>query len=363
MSELVVQGELTRPSGFRARFDLAVPMTGVTAVTGPSGAGKSTMLRVVAGFEPAAPVTVRYGAEAWQTRAHAVPAHLRPVSTVFQDARLFPHLDVAGNLRYPLRRARAGPAAPMGFDEVVEELALGPLLEAFPATLSGGQRQRVALGRALLAPARLWLLDEPLSALDASARGEIAPFLKRICLAHRLPILYVTHSLADVVQIADRVVAMRHGEITANESIEAPERTRVPWREMGEELAILTVKWIRHDTDYDLSELELGGETLWVRGHGVPEARTGGRARLLVSARDVSLARAAVPAITVLNQLPVVVAAIEERDAAACLVRLDCHGQTLFSRITRRSCDQLGLAPGQRVHALIKTMALTALDA
>ena len=338
---------------FRAHFDLALPLDGVTAIIGPSGSGKSTLLRLIAGLEPRARLRLRLGDEVWDDDAHHLPPHRRPVSLVFQDGRLFPHLDVAGNLRFPLRRGQRQ-GLRLAFDEVVDQLALGALLDRTPQTLSGGQRQRVALGRALLTPARLWLFDEPLTGLDQAAKREIAPYLAQVCRAHRLPILYVTHALEEVLDLASNVLVVEHGRIIANQRIEAL-GGNLPIDETTRGGSVLRCTVATYDERYDLTELALGSHTMYLRGRiAAPNTDV----RVLVPARDVSLATGAVAGLSVLNRLPATIEALSDDDHGACVVTLACEGQRLLARITRFSRDQLNLAAGQEVVALIKTMAL-----
>ena len=187
---------------------------GITAVFGPSGCGKSTLLRSIAGFEPGAAGRVRFGDEVWMDARRSLAPHRRGVGYVFQDARLFPHLSVRGNLDFSARRAGGVPAR-YGFDDVAEVLDLAPLFARRVTQLSGGERQRVAIGRTLLARPRLLLMDEPLAALDTRRKGEILPYIARLRTAFRLPVLYVTHALEEVTQLCDRIVALAAGRVVA----------------------------------------------------------------------------------------------------------------------------------------------------
>ena len=357
MTELLtLSAQLDRPGGFSANFDVTTALTGVTAILGPSGAGKSTLLRMIAGLEPNAKLRLTIGGETWDDQHHHKPAHERGASMVFQDGRLFPHLSVAGNLRFPLRR-RSRPGFRLSFDAVVTLLALDDLLNRLPHTLSGGQRQRVALGRALLTPARLWLFDEPLAALDDAAKREIAPYLERICREHQLPIFYVTHTLAEVVDLADKVLIVERGRIIANQAIEALGGL-LPIDETSHGGSVLRCRVIQYDERYDLTELRLGAYPIFLRGRVAPAYTD---VRVLVPARDVSLATGAVSGLSVLNRLPTTIESLSDDAHGACIVTLNCDGQRLLARITRYSKDELGLKLGQPVVALIKTVALATL--
>ena len=166
-----------RLGAFRLEAEFVLPARGVTALSGPSGSGKTTLMRCIAGLTRLPGRLVVEG-ETWQDERAFRPPHRRPVGVVFQEASLLAHLSVRGNLTYGARRA--GPEDGAVLDEVVELLALSPLMARAVANLSGGERQRVALGRALLARPRLLLMDEPLSSLDADSKAEILPYLDRL---------------------------------------------------------------------------------------------------------------------------------------------------------------------------------------
>ena len=357
--KLRLQGEVVRGS-FALQLDLDLALDGVTALVGASGAGKSTLLRLIAGFEPAATATVEVDGERWQSREHpqeALAAHRRAVATVFQEPRLFPHLTVRGNLDFAAKtRTRA--ATRLDFDDVVGFLDLAPLLARRPDQLSGGQRQRVALGRALLAAAKLWLFDEPMSALDAASRQEIAPYLHRLCRRHDVPVLYVSHSLPEVLSIADQVLLAADGTVRLVESVAAFSTSfRAPL--LGDEAgAVIACEFRRFDSGYGLSELAFGDAKLFVPGD---LGSAGPRVLLHIPARDVSLSTAPVDRVSILNRVAGVVDALEDQ-GASMLARVRCGEQSLLARVTRRSVDELALKPGVAVQALIKSVAVRAGD-
>ena len=351
--KLKVHGELARSSGFRLRADVDLDLEGVAAVVGASGAGKSTFLRIIAGFEPRAPVLVALDGEPWQSAAQSLAAHRRPVGTVFQDSRLFGHLDARGNLTFAGHVKRRGTR--LAFDEVVDFLDLEPLLAQYPRELSGGQRQRVALGRTLLSPAKLWLFDEPMSALDPASRREIAPYLARLCRRHDVPIVYVSHSLPEVLAMADQVLVAAEGELSRVDSVTEFSTSFVNPLLGDEAGAVVECRFRTFDTRYLLSELQFGESTLYVRGD---LSGAGPRILLHIPARDVSLATTRVQGLSILNRVDGVVDALEDQDDSA-LARVRCgDGQFLLARVTRRSVDELGLQAGVAVQALIKSVAV-----
>lgn len=349
---LCVQGTVRR-GAFALQLDLDLEVEGVAALVGASGTGKSTLLRLIAGFEAAAPVRVEVDGACWQRPGQRpLPAHARSVATVFQEGRLFPHLTAAGNLAFAAH-CRERPGVRLGMDEVVRFLDLAPLLPRYPHQLSGGQRQRVALARALLTPAKLWLLDEPMSSLDAASRREIAPYLRRLCRRHAVPIVYVSHSLAEVLALADTALLAADGSIVPASSLAALASTFAA--PLGDEAgAVVACRFKRFDNRYRLTELTFGAATLFVPGR--IEAGSG-EVRLHIRARDVSLAVGSVANLSILNRVPGTVEALRDHGDAV-LVRVACGSQALLARVTRRSVEELGLAAGKPVLALVKSVSV-----
>ena len=353
---LVAQGTLRR-GDFALQLDLDLDVDGVVALVGASGSGKSTLLRLIGGFEPHAPVRVEVDGTRWQSaEQRPLPAHARAVATVFQEGRLFPHLTAAGNLAFAARCPER-PGVRLGMEEVVRFLDLAPLLPRYPHQLSGGQRQRVALGRALLTPAKLWLLDEPMSALDAASRREIAPYLGRLCRRHAVPIIYVSHSLPEVLTLADTALLAADGHIKEMPSLAA--LADASGGALGDDAgAVVTCRFKRFDPHYRLSELAFGTASLFVPGE-VGDAED--EVRLHIPARDVSLALGPVANLSILNRVAGTVDALWDHGDAV-LVRVACDGQHLLARVTRRSVDELGLAPGGAVQALVKSASVRTSD-
>ncbi len=338
-------------------FDAPTP--GVIALFGPSGSGKTTVIKAVAGLlRPAESRIVHEGEVLADTEAGLwVSPERRRIGLVFQDARLFPHMSVANNLRFGLRRASN---VRIGFDEVVTLLALGRLLARRPHSLSGGERQRVAIGRALLAQPRLLLMDEPLASLDAARKAEILPFLARLDTALRVPILYVTHALEEVGRLADSLVLIEAGRvIAAGPLAEIAARADLPLARRDDAAAVLsaTVEW--HDPERGLTRLTVAGAAFWVP---LIEASPGTVARIRVPAREVILARQAPEAISVHNVVAGTTRAItRDPQRRAALVEVALPGGALLARVTLDAVAKLGLAPGVPVLALVKSVAIEVL--
>ncbi|MEZ5911771.1 MAG: molybdenum ABC transporter ATP-binding protein [Paracoccaceae bacterium] len=341
--------------GFDLCVETALPLSGLTAIFGPSGAGKSTLLRAIAGFDRAATGRIAFGEEVWQDDdGRFVPPHRRGAAMVFQDARLFGHLSVSGNLHYAARRApKGGP----DMARAVTMFDLAALMPRRPATLSGGERQRVALARAYLSHPRLLLLDEPLSALDAARKAEILPFLERLRDAGGLPILYVSHSVAEVARLANRIVAMDHGRIVhagpADQLLSDP--GRFPDLAGEETGAVLTAHVLRHLDGEGLSELGFDGGSILVPRLPDP---LGSRHRVRVRARDVLVALDPPKRISALNILPATVDRCGDAAGGMVYLRLAVGGEYLLARLTQRSVAALDLAPGRACHAILKSVAL-----
>jgi molybdate transport system ATP-binding protein len=341
---------------FTLDVELRAPGRGVTAIVGPSGCGKSTLLRCIAGLERVANGYLHVNDEIWQQGRTFVPTHQRALGYVFQEASLFPHLDVRGNLDYGWRRTPRAQRH-VDFDEVVQLLGIETLLTQRPDTLSGGQRQRVAIGRALLASPRLLLMDEPLASLDLDSRAEILPYLERLHDELDIPMLFISHAPAEVAQLADQLALMANGRILASGPInEMLTRSDLPASQQEEASAVLEGQIIDHDRDYQLMRIAVPGGQMSVALRDVP---VGHRVRVRILARDVSIALQRPIDTSISNILPARIIDITEiGDGPQALVRLDLGGTVILSRITRRSVATLQLRPNLMVHAQVKSVAL-----
>ncbi|WP_193164183.1 molybdenum ABC transporter ATP-binding protein [Microbulbifer hainanensis] len=357
--EMQARFQLSLPSpageGFSLDIDTQLPGRGITAVFGPSGCGKTTFLRCLAGLQKTSGGLLRVRDEIWQDGAHFLPTHERPLGYVFQEASLFPHLSAEGNLAYALKRA--GAVSPGLYDRVVELMGIGPLLSRLPQRLSGGERQRVAIARALLIAPRLLLMDEPLASLDAERKREILPYLERLRSEFDLPIVYVSHAFEEVARLADHLMVMRGGRVVAQGDLSAVlSRIDLPVA-MGEDTGVvLEGRIIERDSHWHLARVAFAGGDLWLRDGGDPVGR---EIRVRVLARDLSLSLACHEDTSILNRLPAEVAEIAaDADSAMVLVRLRVGPSALVARLTRRSAEHLGLAPGSAVWAQVKSAAI-----
>ncbi len=343
------------------QMDMAfeVPTPGVTVLFGPSGSGKSTIISAAAGLlrpdqcriEVDGQVLADTDAGVW------LPPERRRVGLVFQDARLFPHMSVATNLRFGMRRVAPGA---IRIDDVVTLLGIGALLNRRPRTLSGGERQRVAIGRALLAQPHLLLMDEPLASLDSARKSEILPYLTQLKTALRLPIIYVTHALDEVAQLADSLVLIEAGRVVASGPLpEIAARTDLPLARRDDAGAMLLCRVIEHDAVRGLTRLDGGGATFWVPLMDVPLQSD---CRIRIPAREVILASKPPDAISVHN----VVAGTVRRIAAetgrrSVLVEIALPAGAMLSRVTADAIVRLALSQGGPVLALIKSTSIEVL--
>jgi molybdate transport system ATP-binding protein len=345
-----------RLGDFRLQAALEGPSQGVTVLFGASGAGKSALLSCVAGAHRPDAGRIALDGDILFDSASRVdtPMERRRIGWVFQDARLFPHLTVRQNLHYGERRARARGIA---FDDVVAVLGIEPLLARRPRDLSGGERQRVGLGRALLSQPRLLLMDEPLAALDAPRKAEILPFLERLKQSFALPILYVTHSLAEAVRLGDHMVVMEQGRVLAQgplaEVVGRPDLPLVSNRsEVG---AVLEAVVAGHDEARGLTALSAGAWQVLVSRL---DADPGAPARVFVLARDVMLAREHPQRISARNVLAGVVADLSLQPSGTVLVSVRAEGAGLLASLTADSVSELDLQPGAPVWAVVKSVAI-----
>ncbi len=338
---------------FLLDVDLSLPERGITAVFGPSGCGKTTLLRCVAGLEPASRGLVRVAHQVWQDETSFLAPHLRQAGYVFQEGALFDHLDVRGNLEFG-RKRRSGNKA--DFEEMVTLLGLDPLLDRKVSGLSGGEGQRVALGRALLAGPDLLLLDEPLAALDRESRRAIFPYLERVASETGIPFLYVTHALEEATRLADHLVLMEGGRVTNSgplaELLTSPEPGLARGPEAG---CVVLARVASLDEQFHLARLEFDGGKLLVPDLGLP---IGEKIRMRIHARDVSLALEPATGSSILNILPARVLDLIHDTPARVLVRLAVGDSVILAAVTQRSATTLNLEPGGEIHAQIKSIAL-----
>ena len=341
---------------FRLDVDLNLPSRGITVVFGESGSGKTTLLRCLAGLEEGARGTLSVKGEVWKNEKYTMPTHLRKEGYVFQEASLFPHLNVRENIKFGLKR--------FGKDtnnirsrRVIEQMELKSFLDNYPSELSGGERQRVAIARALVVEPTVLLMDEPLAALDANRKREILPYLEFLHETSELPIIYVTHSIDEVARLADYMVVMREGRVIAQGSLSDVLEDMSSPAFLGEDMGVvIAAKVVENDSNWNLVRAEFDGGNLWVRDSG---DKFGKKIRIRILARDISLALENHSDTSIINRLQARVVSINnDTDPAMQLVSLALGNTVVIARISRRSAHQLKIKLGSEVWAQIKGVAI-----
>ncbi len=345
---------LQRTGKFELRVDVTVPAQGVTAIFGVSGAGKTTLINAIAGLTQPDPGRIVLNGRVLYDSALGIvlPACQRRVGYVFQEARLFLHYRVRGNLRYGMDRRKRDQ-----FDMLVDLLGIESLLDRFPHSLSGGEKQRVAIGRALLTSPEILLMDEPLAALDLPRKRELLPYLQKLARQVNVPILYVSHSLDEILQLADNLLVLERGQVNAFGPLATVWNNAVmrPWLPLTERSTVLYVRVARQHSHYRMTGLSLGEHMVWVTRIDLPVHTP---LRIRIDSRDIFLSLHLPVNSSVRNVFPAQVEALLEIDHQI-EVRLRIGQHQLWAQITHWACDELKIKPGIWLFALIKSVSLT----
>lgn len=356
MSGIQAKFQLGWP-GFSLDVALDLPARGITALFGPSGSGKTTLLRCIAGLEKTAQGRLLVNGEIWQDTTRRVPVHQRPLGYVFQEASLFAHLTVLGNLRYGVKRMANENSAAL--DQAIDLLGINALLHRLPDKLSGGERQRVAIARALALSPRLLLMDEPLASLDHPRKQEIMPYLQQLHRTLEIPVLYVSHAADEVARLADYLVVIDNGRVRA-QGLLAETLTRLDFPlPLGDDVGTILDATVGDiDVAWHLARVDFPGGSLWTPDPALP---VGCAVRVRVLARDVSLATMPPEQSSIQNVLCGRVDAIaDDAHPGLLLVRIQAGPSQLLARITRRAAATLHINIGQTVWVQVKTVALMA---
>ena len=340
--------------GFKLDAKFTIPDKGITVVFGPSGSGKTTLLRAIAGLEKSDTGFLKVGDSIWQSDHNFVPTHKRQIGYVFQDAALFDHLNVEGNLDYVIKR-KTGLTEDF-IDSIYTLLDIKPLINRSTVQLSGGEKQRIAIARALLTNPKILLLDEPLSALDLKRKNEILPYLDSLHSQLDIPILYVTHSQDETSRLADHLMLIEDGKIIGNGPInEMLTRFDLPLSHSGDAISIFDARVMSRDTDFNLMDLEFKGGQFIVPDNKLPIESL---VRIRVAARDVSITKKKQTDTSILNIFPAVVEEMVPEGDAQVMVRLTLNGVTLLACLTRKSASSLKLDQGLSVFIQVKSVAI-----
>jgi molybdate transport system ATP-binding protein len=356
MPSLSIKARITYP-GFTLEVAENLVLDRIVGLFGASGSGKSTLLRTIAGFEKGAYGRIQFDGDSWQDtdRKLFVPAWRRPVGYVFQDTRLFGHIDVAGNLGYAARRSKPG-SATIRHQDIVSAFELQSLLSRRVDALSGGERQRVAIARTLLTQPRILLLDEPLAALDAGRKSEILPYLESLPDRFGIPVIYVSHAIDEIARLCDRVVALHQGQIIATgNTTDVLNHLEVQTQKspLGQ-VTVIDVTVVEQLVELQLTRLDHFRQSFVVPT--LTHLPLGAHVRLSIRASDVAIATEAPRGLSVRNILRGTLAAIEPHaNSAFATLSIDIGNTLLKAELTRHAVGELGLREGMPVFALVKT--------
>ncbi|MDH3748420.1 MAG: molybdenum ABC transporter ATP-binding protein [Gammaproteobacteria bacterium] len=340
---------------FGLDVDAKLAMRGITGIFGPSGAGKTTLLRCIAGLERPQSGVLAVEDSVWQDSDNGIdlPPHKRDIGYVFQEPRLFSHLNVRHNLEYGLKRNKSRPS--FEFDQIIDLLGLAGLLDRQPERLSGGEAQRVGIGRALLRSPRFILMDEPVAALDAARKDEVLPFIERLHASLDVPVLYVSHNIDEICLLCDQLLVMDAGESLAHGDLQSVlTQTDLPVLAGDEAGSVIQATSASYDSEYGLSEVAVSAGSLWVPGKYDPAAIL----RLRLRANDVSLCRERATQSSILNTLSATIERIQQESEYSVLVHLRAGSDRLISRVTRRSAAELNLVPDEKIIMQIKSVSV-----
>lgn len=327
--------------------------TGITGITGASGAGKTSLLRAIAGLDKHRQAAISINNTVLQSDAIYLPSHRRNIGYVFQEPRLFPHLNVLENIQFSSKRHHSKKLA---LDEFVPLLNIQHLLKRDIHNLSGGEQQRVAIARALASNPALLLMDEPLSALDSGHKAELLPYINRINAELALPIIYVSHALNELAQLCNELIVLENGRLRAKGAVnELLTDLNLPFARQPDAEAVSNASVKSYDADYQL--LELQSEAGCIHAVSKPLA-TGAQVKIQIAAKDVSLSKAEPIGSSILNTLAVSVIELSPEENGYCLVKLQSGSSHILSKITQKSAQQLALKVTDKLYAQVKTAAI-----
>tara|TARA_R110001599_G_scaffold5266_6_gene26537 strand:+ start:2266 stop:3369 length:1104 start_codon:yes stop_codon:yes gene_type:complete len=344
-------------SSFILDVDLQIPSVGVTALFGSSGSGKTTLLRCISGLEKSSKGQISLNGEAWQTSKSSLPSHKRPIGYVFQDANLFPHLTAQENLQFAMKRADKNQSV-ISYSEIIQLMDIESVLSQYPSQLSGGERQRIAIARALLIQPKLLLMDEPLAALDDALKQEILPYLEQLCQRAKIPIIYVSHSLDEVIRLADYMVVLEKGRVIEEGKTQTLlGKLGTSFSRYHDASVVISGVVTRQETEWGLSWISFENHVIAVKQGN---EKTGDTLRLRIQSKDVSLSLSNHDDSSILNRLTVTIDDMitDSKDPSMVMVRLLAGSTPILARITTLSAHKLSIKRGLTIIAQIKSVAV-----
>jgi len=347
--------QITRARPLNFKFDISAE--GITAVFGVSGCGKTSLLRALAGLDQHSGSKLQVANESWQVDNIFIAPHQRGIGYVFQEASLFEHLSVQGNIDYAYKRTVEA-ARKFSLEKIINLLGLQDLLNRKPALLSGGERQRVAIARALAASPKILLMDEPLSSLDQARKDELLPYIESLNKEMHVPIIYVSHSTEEIARLADQLILIEDGMIKASGPInELLTRADLSLAHRRQAESIILAEAENYDEDFQLNYLRSDFGSFVVSGKKI---QPGKKLRLRLAAQDISLTLEAQKDTSILNIFPAIIDELFPEANAQVTVRLLINKSPVLARITLKSVDNLNLQKGKAVFAQIKSVAVLA---
>ena len=345
--------QLDYGSSFQLDVDLKLPNSGVSVLFGESGSGKTSVLRCIAGLQKPASSRLEINDRVWQDSSQNLflPAYQRPVGYVFQQANLFPHLTVSENINFGVKRLGRS-HQPAALTDLIELLGISQLLKRYPVKLSGGEQQRVAIARALALNPEILLLDEPLAALDLKRKQEVLPYLQRLQQSLQIPMIYITHSLTEMAQLADHLVLLANGRVLAAGDLSSTlTQIDLPWAQQRDASVVWPVTLVEHDHHEQLSKVSFAGGELYLP---LINAALGKLLRLQIFARDVSITLHYPAASSILNIISATITEIKQLEPGQVLLKLKVGESILLAHITAKSSRLLNLLVGGQVYVQIK---------
>ncbi|HEY5716509.1 MAG TPA: ATP-binding cassette domain-containing protein [Psychromonas sp.] len=336
-------------------FKGQIQLTGICTLFGDSGAGKTSLVRALAGLDDDFSGSVCFKSNSWQGEKHFVRTEKRKIGIVFQEPRLFPHLDVLANLQLAGKKADA----PLyTIKQLAEILGFSDLLHKRSRQLSGGQKQRIAIARAILRAPELLIMDEPLASLDKPSRLELLPFIKK--LGEQIPTLYITHNMQELFYLSRQMLLIDRGRV---EAIGDPNLlfldARLSLVKHAHSGLLIEVNKITWQPMFAMASGRIDGQAILLTGYQEREEKAlPDKLQIKVASKDIIIATRPIKHSSLQNCLQVTILQIEPLVAGVALLTLTTGKQKLLAKITRKSLIELKLQPNLVVFAYIKAMSI-----
>tara|TARA_S200000501_G_scaffold376801_1_gene432903 strand:+ start:1317 stop:2387 length:1071 start_codon:yes stop_codon:yes gene_type:complete len=344
-----------KKENFLLNVNLVLPGEGITAIFGESGSGKTSILRCISGLEKNDNCKISVNKVIWQNEKIWVPTHKREIGYVTQESSLFPHLSIENNLKFVLKRINGNDQNFLNY--LLDLLGIRGLLKRFPESLSGGEKQRIAIARALVSKPKLILMDEPLASLDIKRKKEIYPLLDRLNNELKIPILFVTHSIDEVIRLANHIVIINDGKLVSNGSFTDSYTQENFFQKYGQiQETILDVKIGEIDQRWNLTRYDFSGGSLWGSKSEIVIKK---KIRLKIHAKDISIVKEQPKKTTIQNILQGKIKSILNDDEKGfALVKILIGKNIFLARVTSKSLFEINLKIDDEVWIQIKSVAI-----